>query len=276
MGRVAVTGSSGKLGRAVVERPARERLGRRQPRPRRIAATGLVRRVDFTDFGQTVEALTGIDDRHGRIDAVVHLAAMPAPGLPPNAATFANNMTSTYNVFQAATGPACERSSGRRARPCSACRSTSRRRTCPSTRSTRRGRKHLLARQDLEEEMAAPVLPVGPRAEDDRAAVLERDVRRRTTRHSRFDADPRLRKWNLWGYIDARDGAQAVRLALEATSPARTCSSSRTPTRSCRGRRVAGGRGVPGVEVRKALGEHETLLSIDKARRVLGYEPEHS
>ena len=23
------------------------------------------------------------------------------------------------------------------------------------------------------------------------------------------------RKWNLWGYIDARDGAQAVRLALE-------------------------------------------------------------
>ena len=26
-----------------------------------------------------------------------------------------------------------------------------------------------------------------------------------------FDADPTLRKWNLWGYIDARDGAQAVR-----------------------------------------------------------------
>jgi nucleoside-diphosphate-sugar epimerase len=32
----------------------------------------------------------------------------------------------------------------------------------------------------------------------------------------------------------------------------------------------------PGVEVRKDLGEHETLLSIDKARRILGYEPEHS
>jgi len=30
-----------------------------------------------------------------------------------------------------------------------------------------------------------------------------------------FDADPGSRKWNLWGYIDARDGAQAVRLALE-------------------------------------------------------------
>ena len=29
----------------------------------------------------------------------------------------------------------------------------------------------------------------------------------------------------------------------------------------------------PGVEVRKELGEHETLLGIDKARRLLGYEP---
>jgi UDP-glucose 4-epimerase len=28
--------------------------------------------------------------------------------------------------------------------------------------------------------------------------------------------------------------------------------------------------------VTKELGEHETLLSIDKARRMLGYEPEHS
>lgn len=32
----------------------------------------------------------------------------------------------------------------------------------------------------------------------------------------------------------------------------------------------------PGVEVRRELGEHEALLSIDKARRVLGYEPRHS
>jgi hypothetical protein len=32
----------------------------------------------------------------------------------------------------------------------------------------------------------------------------------------------------------------------------------------------------PDVPVRKTLGEHETMLSIDKARRVLGYEPRHS
>jgi len=32
----------------------------------------------------------------------------------------------------------------------------------------------------------------------------------------------------------------------------------------------------PGVEVRGEPGAHETLLSIDKARRVLGFDPKHS
>ncbi len=32
----------------------------------------------------------------------------------------------------------------------------------------------------------------------------------------------------------------------------------------------------PEVPVRRPFGPNETLLSIDKARRVLGYEPEHS
>jgi hypothetical protein len=32
----------------------------------------------------------------------------------------------------------------------------------------------------------------------------------------------------------------------------------------------------PSVLLRHPLGEHETLLSIEKARRVLGYEPRHS
>jgi hypothetical protein len=33
---------------------------------------------------------------------------------------------------------------------------------------------------------------------------------------------------------------------------------------------------VVAVEVRGELGEHETLLSVAKARRLLGYEPQHS
>src|SRR5690606_21593519 len=37
--------------------------------------------------------------------------------------------------------------------------------------------------------------------------------------YRRFPAwqdDSRLRKWNLWGYIDGRDAAQSCRLALQA------------------------------------------------------------
>jgi UDP-glucose 4-epimerase len=32
----------------------------------------------------------------------------------------------------------------------------------------------------------------------------------------------------------------------------------------------------PSVPIRPATGDHDTLLSIDKARRVLGYDPAHS
>ena len=32
----------------------------------------------------------------------------------------------------------------------------------------------------------------------------------------------------------------------------------------------------PNVAVTKELGEHETMLSTDKARRLLGFEPEHT
>ena len=32
----------------------------------------------------------------------------------------------------------------------------------------------------------------------------------------------------------------------------------------------------PDVPLRKTVGPHETLLSIGKARRMLGYEPQHS
>jgi len=59
-------------------------------------------RADLTDFGQTVAALSGIDERVRNVTAVVHLAAIPAPGLATNAVTFATNTISTYNVFEAA------------------------------------------------------------------------------------------------------------------------------------------------------------------------------
>ncbi|MCW2914431.1 MAG: nucleoside-diphosphate sugar epimerase, partial [Actinomycetia bacterium] len=76
---------------------------------------------------------------------------------------------------------------------------------------------------------------------------------------------------------DARDGAQAVRKALEHTTPgfevfviANADTVMSRPTAELAAERF------PDVEVRRELGEHETLLSIEKARRILGYEPKYT
>src|SRR4051812_5123443 len=103
MTRVAVTGGSGKLGRAVVADLLDHDyevhvLDSAPPNDSRAGYT----RVELTDFGQTLGALTGVDDRYERLDAVVHLAALPAPGVAPDAVVFHNNVLSSYNVFSAA------------------------------------------------------------------------------------------------------------------------------------------------------------------------------
>src|SRR4029450_2380201 len=59
-------------------------------------------RTDLTDYGQVVEAVSGIDEVHRGVDAVVHLAAIPGATFAPNVATFNNNLVSTFHIFQAA------------------------------------------------------------------------------------------------------------------------------------------------------------------------------
>ena len=97
MSRVVVTGGAGKAGRAVV----RDLLEHGYDvvsidllrDPKLTEGQQLV--ADLTDYGETVDALKGAD-------LVVHLAAIPAPGLKPDELTFRVNTTSTYNVFAAA------------------------------------------------------------------------------------------------------------------------------------------------------------------------------
>src|SRR6478736_10380871 len=99
---IAVTGSSGKLGRAVVAALIEQvstvvnfdRVPSSDTRARFI-------QTDLTDYGQVVEAFSGIDEVHNGVDAVVHLA-IPGATFAPNVATFENNLLSTFHVFQAA------------------------------------------------------------------------------------------------------------------------------------------------------------------------------
>jgi nucleoside-diphosphate-sugar epimerase len=95
--RIVVTGGSGKAGRWVV-RDLRER-GHRvlnvDARPDGIGPHGSCIVADLTDPGQAFELMAGAE-------AVVHLAAIPAPELRSPAETFRINALSTYNVFAAA------------------------------------------------------------------------------------------------------------------------------------------------------------------------------
>ena len=92
-----------------------------------------------------------------------------------------------------------------------------------------------------------------------------------------FDADAGIRRWNLWGYIDARDGAQAVERALALAKPGfEAYIIAAADTVMSRSSASLAAEAFPSTRVTRELGEHETLLSIDKARRLLGFEPEHS
>jgi nucleoside-diphosphate-sugar epimerase len=103
MKRIIVTGGSGKAGRAVVrDLLAHEYVVLNVDLMRAEEPLAPYLKVDLTDLGQTFEALRGAD-------AVVHLAAIPAPGLETAEVTFRTNITSTYNVFQAATALGLER-----------------------------------------------------------------------------------------------------------------------------------------------------------------------
>jgi nucleoside-diphosphate-sugar epimerase len=95
-----------------------------------------------------------------------------------------------------------------------------------------------------------------------------------------FWDDPQERKWNLWGYVDERDVALSCRLALEADEPAVAGSPSfiiaAADTVMNQPSADLMASVFPGVPLTSRAGEFGTLLSIDRARKVLGYEPRHS
>ncbi len=284
MSRVVVTGGSGKLGGAVLTDLVAHgwdvhNVDLLPPRdPSGLGPVCPYTQIDLTDYGQTLEALMGIDARYAGVDAVVHLAAIPAPGLTANAAVFDNNMVSTYNVFAAARAagirnvvwassetvlglpfetppPYAPVDEGYEGRP-------------ETSYSLSKYLGEKLAEQVCRQVPGMKIY--GLRFSN---VMLPSDY----AAFPGYNADPSSRSWNLWGYIDARDGAQAVRKALEHNGTgadvfviANADTVMSTPSAQLMAELF------PGVPVTKDLGKHETLLSIDKARRVLGYEPEFS
>src|SRR6266566_5224096 len=209
--RVCVTGASGQAGRAVVADLREHGYD--------VTATDVVvslkdrdwgvLRADLTDYGQALEALTGAD-------AVVHLANIPAPGLSTPAVTFNSNITMNFNVFQAAAALKLDRVVWASSETTLGLPFDVPPRYAPvdeehypvpaSTYALSKVASEAVAGQ-VAEWSGIPFVALrfsnilGPRDYQEFPS---------------YWPDPRLRKWNLWGYIDERDAAAACRLALDA------------------------------------------------------------
>ncbi len=270
--KIVVTGGSGKAGRAVVRdllEHGYEVLNVDLTPSRESLAPYL--KVDLTDLGQAIEVLHGAD-------SVVHLAAIPAPGLQTEETTFRINMASTYNIFSAAVTLGLKRV------------------VWASSETT------LGLPFDREQPVYAPIdedHPLYPESSYALSKVLSEEMARQFSRWSglsfvglRFSNimepddyqrfpdfwdDPHKRKWNLWGYVDARDVAQSCRLGLEADiQGAEAFIIAAADTVMNRPNRDLMAAVFPDVPLREGTGDFDTLLAINKAGKLLGYAPAYS
>lgn len=275
--RIAITGSAGKLGQAVVTHLVE--VGHSVTGLDAVGApgSGFVR-VDLTDAGQVLDALAGVEERYDGLDAVVHLAASPAPGIRPDTVLLHDNLAMTISVFQAA-------------------------RRAGITRIVHASSETLLGLPLTEAPPAAPIDESQPTRPNFMYAVgkhLEEELGRKLCRidpalsitglrfsnvmapddYAEFESwqhDLSVRRWNLWGYIDRRDGAHAVERALAVRGPGyETYIIAAADTVMRRDSAELMAAEFPDVPLTRPVAGRETLLSIDAARRDLGYAPSHS
>jgi nucleoside-diphosphate-sugar epimerase len=278
MTKIAVTGGSGKAGRAVVRDllqhghevlnidlvPSLESSSPDSPAPFLPA--------DLTDYGQTLEALSG-GERMPGIEAVVHLAAIPSPVHATPDQVFRNNITSTHTVFSAAARLGLRRVVWASSETTLGLPFDRPPDYAPVDEAHVYPETSYALSKVLGEEMARQfsrwhgITIVGLRLSN----VFTRDDYEQL--RAVWD-DPHARKWNLWGYVDESHVAESVRRALEAdVAGADSFIIAAPDTVMRRPSRDLMAEVFPGVPVAENVTGTDTLLSIDKARRVLGYAP---
>jgi UDP-glucose 4-epimerase len=105
--RIAVTGGSGRIGRAVVELALAHghsvvSIDRALPVEGAVRTDVTFVQADITHYADVEQALGGCD-------ALVHLAAIPSPGGQPDHVVHNNNVVGSYNALSAAARLGIER-----------------------------------------------------------------------------------------------------------------------------------------------------------------------
>lgn len=279
--KVAVTGGTGSWDRGVgpVVIAALEAAGHEVTNIDR-AVPGIERpgfiRADLTDYGQTFAAL------HGH-DAVVQLAANGEPDWDhlSGAARFHVNTLIAYNVFQAACFLEMKR-------------------VVWASSETVLGfpfvhvQPRVLPTSDDDPPVPTSSYGISKAVTEDLARHMHRrygvdfvglrfsnifyDTKGHVTGYEKvptFWDDPVSRRFNLWGYVDARDVAHACVKALTADirgAEVMTIAAPDTVMRQTNEELVAAA--FPGCTLRPGTGPHDTLISIDKAKALIGYAPQ--
>lgn len=276
--RILVTGGSGLLGSAVV-RHLRAHGDDvlsvdRVPPPDRA---GRYKLIDVEDIGQVYSLMRGMD-------AVVHLAAIPRPQYDPPEVVFRTNTMAMFNVMEAAAAFGVPRL------------------IYASSVS-------VLGFPFFVQPLSPAYLPIDedhPRlpqdayalskalGEDIAAGFVRRQGGALTVISLRYPwihtpdsfAAQIVPLWsqpipdgaaNLFSYVDARDAAESVRLALEAPVSGHEAFfiSARDSFMPDESPALAAAH-FPAAEIRPALTGHAALLSTQKAERVLGFVARYS
>ena len=278
--KVAVTGGTGSWDRglgpvviAALQARGYEVTNLDRAVPGGIERRGFIR-VDLTDYGQTFAAL------HGH-DAVIQLAANGEPDWDhvSGAARFHVNTLIAYNVFQAACFLGM-------------------RKVVWASSETVLGFPFDVAPTLLPTSDDDPPIPtssygISKAVTEDLARHMNRrygvpfiglrfsnifhDTPGHVTSYERipkFWDDLHAKKFDLWAYVDARDTAESCVQALESDiigAEVMTIAAPDTVMRQTNAELLAAC--YPGCRLRPGTGPHETLISIEKARRLIGYEP---
>jgi nucleoside-diphosphate-sugar epimerase len=282
---IIVTGGSGKVGRACVKdlmecgykvasidmvRPVGQS---NPPKPTDVIFT----RADITDFGQVMAALSGIDARvEEPVTGIVHLGAIASPGEAADHVTFQVNTISTYNIFAAA-------------------RRLQIRNVVWASSETVYGIPYPNGPEyvPVDEEIELPQWSyslsklVGEKMAE-QFALWDEKTKIIGLRFSNvqepqdyanfpdYDKDARSRHFNLWTYIDARDAAQAIRLSLEAKlTGAHVFGIANSNSVMSQPNDKLLDEVFPGTKRKRPLKPNESLISIEKATRMLGYRPQY-
>jgi nucleoside-diphosphate-sugar epimerase len=295
--RVVVTGGSGKLGRSTVTHLSQngwEVINFDRVRPKGASEDGKsgicgalrVVEVDLTNMGQVLEAMMEIDMAYKGVDAVVHLAAMPSPGQSASSHQFNTNVSSTYNVLEA-------------------CRKLNISNIVMASSETLIGIPLDIPPTSLPITEDTPLQPesayslsklVGETLADQFVrwsaqshrntggeikiisfrfsnVMLEEEY----ATFASWQDDPKKRYWNCWGYIDARDGAKAIELALQKDIKGHhkyIIANNNTVMKTPSAELVK--QVFPNVPY-KPLSDNPnvTVLSNEKAKKELGWEPQY-